>query len=143
MVFGAGTSVRAAGGARGVADFSLRPPSHRATPFQSVDKRLEEAKLRLDAAHEAVQEGLDGHHALREAVTEYIKALNEAAGPDPTLSPREREVLRLIAAGKSSREIAAELGIAFKTVVVHRHKLYRKLKIHKSVDLVRAAMGLV
>jgi DNA-binding NarL/FixJ family response regulator len=59
---------------------------------------------------------------------------------DTAISPREREVLALIALGKSSREIAMELGIAFRTVVCHRYRLYQKLKVHTSVELIRAAM---
>ena len=56
------------------------------------------------------------------------------------LTPREREVLILIAEGKSGREIATELGVAFKTVLVHRHNLHRKLGVHKSVLLTRMAI---
>ena len=54
-------------------------------------------------------------------------------------------MLVLIASGKSSRQIAEELGIAFKTAVVHRHNLHTKLKVHKATDLTRAAirMGLI
>ena len=61
------------------------------------------------------------------------------------LSQREREVLALVASGKSSREIASHLGIAFKTVVTHRHNLQKKLQLHKVADLTRAAirMGLI
>lgn len=61
------------------------------------------------------------------------------------LSEREREVLILIASGKTSREIAALLGIAFKTAVVHRQHLQKKLDLHRVADLTRAAirMGLI
>jgi DNA-binding NarL/FixJ family response regulator len=65
--------------------------------------------------------------------------------PSNGLSAREREVLVLVASGKSSRQIAEQLGIAFKTVIVHRHNLHTKLKLHKAVDLARVAirMGLI
>lgn len=56
------------------------------------------------------------------------------------LTEREMQVLRLIASGKSGREIAELLGIAFKTVSVHRQKIYLKLEVHKTADLVRIAM---
>jgi DNA-binding NarL/FixJ family response regulator len=59
---------------------------------------------------------------------------------DTALSPRERQVLALIASGKSSREIAAHLGIAFRTAVCHRYHIQTKLKAHKTADLTRAAM---
>lgn len=61
------------------------------------------------------------------------------------LTDRERQVLTLIASGKTSREIADLLGIAFKTVVVHRHHVQKKLDLHNVADLTRAAirMGLI
>ena len=61
------------------------------------------------------------------------------------LSERERQILVLIASGNSSRQIADLLGIALKTVAVHRHHIHSKLKTHKAADLTRAAirMGLI
>ena len=50
------------------------------------------------------------------------------------LTEREREVLTLIASGKTSREIGDFLGIAFKTVVVHRQHLQKKLDLHRVAD---------
>ena len=70
------------------------------------------------------------------------------AGDDSTthvLTVREREVLALIASGKSSKQIAADFGIAFNTVVCHRYHIQTKLNAHNIADLTRAAMrmGLV
>lgn len=61
------------------------------------------------------------------------------------LTPRERAVLRLIALGKSTREIANVLGVRFKTIDSHRANIMGKLDIHKATDLVRYAVrrGLV
>ncbi len=61
------------------------------------------------------------------------------------LTPREREVLAIIAQGKTSKEISVELGIAFKTVVCHRSRIMMKLDVHNTADLTRAAirMGLI
>lgn len=56
------------------------------------------------------------------------------------LTPREIEVLRLIAEGLSTKEIAAHLDISFKTVVSHRSHLLEKLGIHESATLVRLAV---
>lgn len=58
---------------------------------------------------------------------------------DP-LTPREREVLQLIAEGKTTREIAASLTIGFKTAESHRHNLMSKLAIHDTAGLVRYAI---
>jgi DNA-binding NarL/FixJ family response regulator len=55
------------------------------------------------------------------------------------LSNREKEILRLIAEGKSTKEIGHVLNIAFKTVVCHRTHLLKKLNCHESATLVRLA----
>ena len=61
------------------------------------------------------------------------------------LTPREIEVLRLIAEGLSTKQIAYRLKISFKTAVSHRSHLLQKLGIHESASLVRLAIraGLV
>ncbi len=61
------------------------------------------------------------------------------------LSPRQREVLRLIAIGYTTKEIAVQLGITLKTVDAHRSQLMRELDIHNVAGLVRYAirMGLI
>lgn len=61
------------------------------------------------------------------------------------LSKREHEVLRLIVAGKTSKEIAANLGISFKTAVTHRASIMGKLDVHEIASMVREAIrrGLV
>jgi len=56
------------------------------------------------------------------------------------LTPRETEVLRLIAEGRSSKEIAAELGMAFRTAVCHRYRIFQKLKVHETATVVRLAV---
>jgi DNA-binding NarL/FixJ family response regulator len=72
------------------------------------------------------------------------KALR-ASNPWMTLTPREREVLNLIAEGYKSREIASYLYISSKTVEVHRSNLMKKLNISTNAGLVTFAMkkGLV
>ncbi|HYT05175.1 MAG TPA: response regulator transcription factor [Gemmatimonadales bacterium] len=64
---------------------------------------------------------------------------------DGRLSPREREVLRLIAEGKTTKQAAALLGISVKTAECHRATLMDKLGIHETAGLVRYAIreGLV
>jgi DNA-binding CsgD family transcriptional regulator len=61
------------------------------------------------------------------------------------ITVREREVLKCIAAGKTTKQIAEELGIAFKTAVAHRSHIMMKLDVHNTADLTRAAirMGLI
>jgi len=56
------------------------------------------------------------------------------------LSPREREVLQLIAEGKSTKEVGTILGISVKTAESHRSRLMEKLYIHETATLVRYAI---
>ena len=57
-----------------------------------------------------------------------------------TLSPRQREVLRLIAEGRTTKQIAQELEISVKTVETHRAQLMDRLDIHDVAGLVRYAI---
>ena len=61
------------------------------------------------------------------------------------LTEREREVLQLIAEGKSTKEVAGDLNVSVKTVETHRQNIMHKLEIYNVPDLVRYAVreGLV
>jgi two-component system response regulator NreC len=59
--------------------------------------------------------------------------------PDP-LSPREREVLQLVAEGKTTKEVARLLGVSIKTAENHRTRILAKLDIHETAGLVRYAI---
>jgi DNA-binding NarL/FixJ family response regulator len=65
---------------------------------------------------------------------------SDETAPDTPLTPREREVLQLLAEGKTNKEVAAALGIGLKTVETHRMNLMAKLALHSVVDLVRYAI---
>ena len=62
------------------------------------------------------------------------------ASPDH-LTPREAEVLQLIAEGQTNKQIAGELGISAKTVEKHRQQVMNKLRIHDVAGLTRYAMA--
>jgi DNA-binding NarL/FixJ family response regulator len=59
--------------------------------------------------------------------------------PDP-LSPRERQVLQLIAEGRKTREVASVLGVSVKTAESHRARIMGKLQIRETAGLVRYAI---
>jgi DNA-binding NarL/FixJ family response regulator len=59
--------------------------------------------------------------------------------PDP-LTPREREVLQLLAEGRSNKEVAVALDISPKTVEPHRARIFAKLHLHSMNELVRYAI---
>ena len=56
------------------------------------------------------------------------------------LTPREHEVMELVAAGKSNKEMATALGVSAKTVEAHRAKVMDKMQATSLADLVRMAL---
>jgi DNA-binding NarL/FixJ family response regulator len=64
---------------------------------------------------------------------------NQKEGPVEALTPREVDVLRLIAQGHTNRQMADMLSISVRTVESHRSNLMGKLDLHSRVDLVRYA----
>jgi DNA-binding NarL/FixJ family response regulator len=60
--------------------------------------------------------------------------------PFVQLTTREREVLALIAEGRSNKEVASRLGIGVRTIETHRERIMRKLKIHTIAGLTRFAI---
>jgi two-component system, NarL family, response regulator NreC len=59
--------------------------------------------------------------------------------PDP-LTDRERQVLQLVAEGKTTKEVAEVLGLSVKTADSHRTRIMQKLEIHETASLVRYAI---
>ena len=78
----------------------------------------------------------------RTIVEAYLSKTDLPADP---LTVREREVLQLVAEGRTTKEIATVLGLSVKTAETHRTKIMRKLEIHETAGLVRYAIrrGLV
>ncbi len=72
---------------------------------------------------------------------DYVKTLSQKGITDPydSLSEREREVLQLVAEGRSSKDIAELLSISPATVETHRAHLLQKLRLHNTVEVVRYA----
>jgi DNA-binding NarL/FixJ family response regulator len=73
-------------------------------------------------------------------VRDLLERAHEQGGPFDVLTPRELEVLKLIAEGRPSKEIAAELVISLKTVERHRANMLEKLGMHDRVELTRYAI---
>ncbi len=69
----------------------------------------------------------------------YLRKVSPAV-PGGTLSPREREVLQLLAEGSSSKDIAARLGLSVATVETHRRQIASKLDIHSVAELTKFAI---
>jgi len=111
----------------------------------------------------ALQAGIKGYVVKTQAAVDLVTAIREvhrgstylspsvsqtvveacfgkkAARVDP-LTPRERQVLQLVAEGMSTKEIARELKIGTKTAESHRGRVMQKLDIHETASLVRYAI---
>jgi two-component system response regulator NreC len=112
---------------------------------------------------EAVRAGIRGYVLKTQVTEDLMRAIREVAGgalylspsvsetvlsalrakshasADP-LTPREREVLRLIAEGNTTKQVAQKLGVSAKTADAHRTRLMAKLDIHETASLVRYAI---
>ena len=79
-------------------------------------------------------------------VEDYVRKLERSGNDSPieVLTPKEREVLQLLAEGKSSKEIAACLHVSVKTIETHRQNIMGKLEIRSVAELTKYAirMGL-
>ena len=73
-------------------------------------------------------------------VERSLRSADVATGPLEALTPRQREILRLIAEGHSTKQMAAQLDVSVKTVETHRALLMERLGIHDIAGLVRFAV---
>jgi len=112
---------------------------------------------------EALRVGVWGYVLKAQAAADVIEAIRQVAGGAIYLSPgisgavvhaytgktgasvdplssREQQVLKLIAEGKTTKEIAGMLGISSKTAESHRARVMKKLDIHETASLVRYAV---
>jgi two-component system, NarL family, response regulator NreC len=111
----------------------------------------------------AVEAGVKGYVLKSQTATDLIDAIHQVSrgevylspiisatladsyrsrseSPKDPLTPRERQVLQLIAEGKSTKDLAGILGISAKTAESHRSRLMRKLDIHETASLVLYAV---
>lgn len=99
----------------------------------------------------AIQAVVKGENYLSPVVSKHVvsgyvrRVGGEAGSSTEPLTPRQREILQLIAEGNSTKQIASKLNISIKTVETHRTQLMERLKIHDIPGLVRYAIriGLV
>ena len=112
---------------------------------------------------EALEAGVKGYVLKSQAFGDLVQAIKQVSRGQPYFSPgvsaavvevfhskserrrdlltaRERQVLQLIAEGKSTKDVASLLGISVKTAESHRTTLMKKLNIHETASLVRYAV---
>lgn len=81
----------------------------------------------------------------KQVVDDYVGRTGGASDPLEALTPRQREILQLVAEGHTSKEIAERLALSFKTVEAHRAQIMERLNLQDVTALVRFAVrvGLV
>ncbi|MFL9926029.1 response regulator transcription factor [Herbaspirillum lusitanum] len=79
-------------------------------------------------------------HISREALDTYMKRVAQDGTPVEVLTPRQREILQLIAEGNNTKEIAYQLNVSAKTIETHRAQLMERLSIRDVPGLVRYAI---
>jgi DNA-binding NarL/FixJ family response regulator len=94
---------------------------------------------------EAIRTVFQGRRYLHPvAADELVELLTSGASLEEedyeTLTQRERQVLKLLAEGKTSRDIAKYLGISLKTAMTHRSNLMGKLNLHSRAEVVKYAI---
>ena len=100
------------------------------------------AATELEKALYEVKHGrqyLDSHIS-REALDNYMKRVAQNGTPVEVLTPRQREILQLIAEGNNTKEIAYQLNVSAKTIETHRAQLMERLDIRDVPGLVRYAI---
>ena len=77
------------------------------------------------------------HYVVDESISRVDREVSKG---QTLLTPREREIVQLIAEGKNTKTIALDLGISVKTVETHRRQIMRKLNIHSVAELTKYAI---
>ena len=90
----------------------------------------------------AIRQALQGHVYLTPALTRDVmeRMAGSAGASEPQLTPRQRDVLRLIVKGQRMKEIAANLGLSTRTVETHKYEMMEALGLHSTAELVRYAL---
>jgi DNA-binding NarL/FixJ family response regulator len=82
-----------------------------------------------------------GPRVAKRVIPEYLTRGSELPGDVERLTRRQREILQLVAEGRTSKQIAQHLGLSVKTIERHRADVMQRLEIHDLAGLVRWAVG--
>ena len=100
--------------------------------------------LKVSAGEElidAIDEVLDGRTYLSPAVTkDVLAAFDQPRGDGIELTPRQRDVLRLIVEGRRMKEIAAILDLSARTIETHKYEMMRVLGVQSTAELIALAV---
>ena len=124
-------------------EYVLRALRNGAAGYMLKDAATAELQLAMDCVIQG--KTYLGPSISRTVIDNYVERVGPLFSPLEQLTPRQREILQLVAEGKNTKEIAHLLGISIKTVEAHRLQLMARLSIHDLPGLVRYAVrsGLV
>lgn len=117
----------------GHGDVGSARQAFRAQAVDFLEKPIDQSRL-IEAIADA--------HARNAAVRDESKSSEDLTNRLAALTPREREVMELVVAGRHNRDIADELGISVRTVEVHKARMMTKLAADGVADLVRLSLGI-
>ena len=117
----------------GHGDISMAVEAMRHGAFDFLPKPFRDQDL-LDRVQRAFEK--DARNRQQIARTDRIRELYES------LTPREREVLDLVTAGKANKVMAADLGVSQRTIEIHRARVMEKMQANSLAQLVRMVLGL-
>lgn len=120
---------------------SIRVASRTYEALSEWEARLTQVEAQLETMMHGginVFDGLGGQHT-----PVGSQPVGDSPSEDPLggLSPREHEVAQALAAGQRPRDVAERLGLSLNTVRSHMKSIYRKLRVHSHVELVRRVGG--
>jgi DNA-binding NarL/FixJ family response regulator len=124
-------------------EFVVRAFRSGASGYLLKDSTESELKLALDSIMRG--ETYLSPRVSRHVVNAFVERADPASCVDFQLTPRQREILQLLAEGHSTKEVAYRLGVSIKTVESHRAQIMKRLDIRDLPGLVRYAIrsGLV
>jgi FixJ family two-component response regulator len=99
--------------------------------FEFLQKPFRDQEL-IDGINRALRKDAEG----REAIARVAEVKRRAEA----LSPREREVMRLVVDGRANKVIAIDLGLSERTVEIHRANVMEKMRAHSVAHLVKMSM---
>ena len=116
----------------GHGDVHMAVDAMKAGAFDFIEKPFDE-QLLLDLVQKAVEKSAEAaqDHAVRDEIQRRLQLL----------TPREREVLKLVLAGQPNKRIALRLGICEKTVEAHRAKVMEKTEAKSFADLIKSVIA--
>jgi DNA-binding NarL/FixJ family response regulator len=96
----------------------------------------------IDEINAAIFYSLKGERFICNRISNQLLTINRSYSerPDDLLTSTEKEILREIAAGKTTKEIAAERSLSFHTVITHRKNIFRKIDVNNIHEATKYAI---